>query len=108
HCKILVVEAKSPTFANLAATERTAARLGAQVISNSYGAFESKHQRSFEKAYEPRGRTVVAASGDFGFSLPQFPADLASVTAVGGTQLRKLAGSRRGWTEKAWIGSTSG
>ena len=55
HCKILVVAAKSASFASLGATEVTAARLGAQVISNSYGTFESKRQRPFEKDWEPRG-----------------------------------------------------
>src|SRR5581483_5019042 len=37
HCKILVVEANSAADQALAAAENTAARLGAQVISNSYG-----------------------------------------------------------------------
>ena len=36
HCKILVVEAET-RHRNLAAAENTAARLGAQVITNSYG-----------------------------------------------------------------------
>jgi subtilase family serine protease len=36
-CKILLVEASSNSFANLAAAENTAAQLGAHVISNSYG-----------------------------------------------------------------------
>jgi subtilase family serine protease len=107
-CKILVVEGKNAGAASLGATEVTAARLGAQVISNSYGTIESAGQRKFEKFWEPRGRTVVASSGDFGFGLPQFPADLASVTAVGGTRLSKVAGSRRGWTETTWPGSSSG
>src|SRR5262245_41399535 len=51
HCKILVVEAKSPTFGNLAKTENAAARLGAQVISNSYGARESGFSLKFARAY---------------------------------------------------------
>jgi len=73
HCKILVVEAKIPTAANLAATEVTAARLGAQVISNSYGTFESAGLRRFEKNWELRRHTVVAASGDFGFAQSAAP-----------------------------------
>ena len=40
-CKILVVEAQSASFVNLAAAEDTAARLGAEAVSNSYGAVES-------------------------------------------------------------------
>ena len=41
RCHILVVEGNSPSTPDLAATERTAARLGAQVISNSYGIGEN-------------------------------------------------------------------
>jgi hypothetical protein len=100
-CRILVVEGKDPTPANLAATERTAARLGAQVISNSYGTGENGFSLPFRKAYQPRGRTVVASSGDSGFTDPSFPADLPTVTAVGGTMLTR-ARTRRGWHERAW------
>jgi len=107
-CKILVVEAKNTTIASLGVTEVTAARLGAQAISNSYGTFEIAGVRPFEKDWDLRDHTVVAASGDNGFATPQFPADIASVTAVGGTKLARAAGTRRGWTETAWIGSGSG
>jgi len=108
HCKILVVEAKSPTVANLGASEVTAARLGAQVISNSYGAFEGTVQRRFVTDWALRGHTVVAASGDLGFAQAQFPANIGSVTAVGGTKLTKDPGSRRGWRETAWVLGSSG
>ena len=40
-CHILLVEATSNANANLYAAEDTAARLGATVISNSYGGSES-------------------------------------------------------------------
>jgi hypothetical protein len=101
RCRILVVEGNSPTPADLAATERTAARLGAQVISNSYGTGEDGFSLPFRKAYQPRGHTVVASSGDSGFTDPQFPADLPTVTSVGGTMLSR-ADTRRGWHERAW------
>jgi subtilase family serine protease len=101
HCHILVVEGNSPTTADLAATERTAARLGAQVISNSYGTSEDGFSLPFRKAYQPHGRTVVASSGDSGFTDALFPADLPTVTAVGGTMLTRVAG-QRGWRERAW------
>jgi subtilase family serine protease len=100
-CHILVVEGNSPTPADLAATERTAARLGAQVISNSYGIIESGFSLPFRKAYQPHGHTVVASSGDSGFTDPLFPADLPTVTAVGGTMLTR-AHTRRGWQERVW------
>ncbi|HEX6854257.1 MAG TPA: S53 family peptidase [Streptosporangiaceae bacterium] len=101
RCHILVVEGKDPTPADLAATERTAARLGAQVISNSYGIGEDGFSLPFRRAYQRRGHTVVAASGDSGFTDPQVPADLPTVTSVGGTMLTR-AHNRRGWHERAW------
>jgi subtilase family protein len=101
RCHILVVEGNSPLSADLAVTERTAVRLGAQVISNSYGTGEDGFSLPLRKAYQPRGRTVVAASGDAGFTGALFPADLPTVTSVGGTMLTR-AHNRRGWTERVW------
>jgi subtilase family serine protease len=101
HCKILVVEANDPSFANLAVTENTAARLGAQVISNSYGIRENGFAQHFAKAYRHPGHVITASSGDFGFTAASFPANLTSVTAVGGTVLHR-ANNRRGWAEHVW------
>lgn len=100
-CRILVVEAKSPSDADLAAAENTAVRLGASVISNSYGQRESGSPMGFAKAYEHPGHMVVVSSGDFGFGGANFPAVLGTVTAVGGTQLARAA-TKRGWTERVW------
>ena len=101
HCKIVVVEAADPTFANLAKTEDTAARLGAQVISNSYGARENGFAQHFAKAYRHPGHVITVSSGDFGFTAASFPANLTSVTAVGGTVLHR-AHNRRRWAERVW------
>jgi subtilase family serine protease len=101
HCHILVVEGKSDSFADLAATENTAARLGAAVISNSYGARESGSAQAFAPAYQHPGHTVVVSSGDLGFTAASFPASLATVTAVGGTTLRR-APNARGFAETVW------
>jgi len=100
-CKIVVVEAKEPSFAALAAAEDTAARLGAAVISNSYGARESGFTQAYAKSYDHPGHVVVASSGDTGFTAAAFPANLAAVTAVGGTELAR-ARDARGWTEAVW------
>jgi hypothetical protein len=101
HCKILVVEGNSPTFNSLARTEDTAARLGAQVISNSYGARETGFSQAEAKHYRHRGHMIVVASGDFGYDAANFPANLKVVTAVGGTSLKR-AHNRRGFTERVW------
>ena len=101
-CRILVVEASSDAAADLAAAATTAASLGAQVISNSYGARETGFTQSLAAAYQHPGHTVVASSGDSGFSTAtQFPANLAPVTAAGGTELTRTATSR-GWSETVW------
>lgn len=106
-CKIDVVEAKSPSFADLAAAEDTAARLGAQVISNSYGATESGFSQAHASAYHHPGHAIVASSGDSGFGAASFPANLATVIAVGGTQLAR-ASNARGWTEQVWDTPSAG
>jgi Subtilase family len=105
HCKILVVEARNDSYANLAAAENTAARLGAQVISNSFGTPESGFSQAYSADYDHPGHVIVVASGDLGFTAANFPANLTTVTAVGGTQLTRAANAR-GWTERVWNNST--
>ncbi|MBV9383773.1 MAG: hypothetical protein JOY82_11470 [Streptosporangiaceae bacterium] len=106
-CRILLVEADTPTFADLAAAEDTAVTLGANEVSNSYGANEYNGMQAYEASYAHPGTAVVASSGDLGYGIPDFPAVFSSVVAVGGTTL-SAAGNARGWTEAAWSGSGSG
>jgi len=101
HCKILVVEASSPAVSDLARSEDTAARLGASVISNSYGIRESGYSQTLARAYQHPGRMIVASSGDYGYDAANFPANLATVTSVGGTALSR-ARNARGFTERVW------
>jgi subtilase family serine protease len=105
-CKIILVEADSATFANLATAENTAATLGAHVISNSYGGGEAGSQ-TYESAYNHPGVAITVSSGDSGYGV-QFPASSPHVTAVGGTSLVKAASTTRGWSETAWSGAGSG
>jgi subtilase family serine protease len=101
HCKILVTEANSDSIPDLARTDVTAARMGAQVISNSYGTRENAAAMNFARDYRRVGHTIVASSGDTGFDAASFPASLAAVTAVGGTSLHR-ARNARGFSERAW------
>ncbi len=107
-CRILVVEGSSPGFADLAETEDTAVRLGAKVVSNSYGAREGGAPLAFASHYQHPGVTVVASSGDSGFTAASYPAVLASTVAVGGTSLARDPDSPRGWAESAWQYGGSG
>jgi subtilase family serine protease len=104
-CKILAVEANTNSYNDLATAVNTAARLGAHVISNSYGGAEGGTQ-SFESSYDHAGVAVTASTGDAGYGA-QFPATSPHVIAVGGTFL-KADSSKRGWTETAWPGAGSG
>ncbi len=101
YCHILVVEADSDSLTSLAETEKSAARLGAQVISNSYGQPENGLAMTYASAYHQSRHTIVVAAGDFGFTTANFPADLSTVIAVGGTELSR-AHVRRGWSEQVW------
>jgi subtilase family serine protease len=107
RCDILLVEGDDNSFEALAAAVDTAVRLGADVVSNSYGADEFGGMFDFAGSYDHRGVPIVVSSGDFGFTTASFPAVLDSTIAVGGTTLER-ADNRRGWTESAWSGAGSG
>lgn len=106
-CKLLLVEATSNSFTDLAASVDTAARLGAHAISNSYGASEFSGETSVEPHYNHPGVAVTVSSGDGGYGV-EFPASSRYVTAVGGTTLKRAATQPRGWSETAWLGAGSG
>jgi subtilase family serine protease len=107
HCRILVVEATTESIGDLAKAEDTAARLGATAISNSYGGRETGFTNAYRKSYDHPHHAIVVSAGDSGFTAAAFPADLANVTAVGGTELHK-AHNKRGWTEDTWFAGGSG
>jgi subtilase family serine protease len=106
-CSILLVEADDPTIPGVADAVDTAVRLGATVVSNSYGVDEVNGIDRYAAAYRHPGVAIVASSGDFGYGVPSFPAVLDSVVAVGGTSLVK-ADNARGWTESVWEFASSG
>ena len=107
-CKILVVQAKSASVADLGAAVNTAAaQPGVRAISNSYGAGDLPDS-TYGSYYNHPGIAVTASTGDSGYKGGSFPASSAYVTAVGGTSLQPGGGSARGWTETAWSGAGSG
>ncbi len=107
-CHIILVEATSPSFANLGAAVNEAAQLGATEISNSYGGSEFSGEQTYSSSYyDHPGIDVTVSSGDGGYGV-EFPAASQYVTAVGGTTLTQASGTARGWTEAAWSGAGSG
>jgi Subtilase family len=113
-CKVLLVEATSESLADLAASTDKAVKLGANEVSNSYGAPESEWSAKRQAAYNHPGTVIVASSGDSGyldwddlaeyFFTPEMvnaPASLPQVVAVGGTSLKlKTSGARK--SESVW------
>lgn len=105
-CRIILVEADSNSYNDLAAAVDTAVALGATVVSNSYGGGESGTQ-AFEASYNHPGVAITVSSGDSGFGV-QFPASSPHVIAVGGTSLHISTSAPRGWKETAWAHAGSG
>jgi hypothetical protein len=106
-CHILLVEADSNSFANLAAgVDHAAAVSGVAAISNSYGGSEYASETTDQSHYNHPGIAVTASSGDAGYGA-EFPAASQYVVSVGGTSL-KTAANGRGWTETVWSGAGSG
>lgn len=103
-CKILLVEAKSNSFANLLAAVDRAVAMGAHVVSNSYGAGEFSSEASYESHFNNSGIAITVSSGDNGYGV-EYPAASQYVTAVGGTSLKKNGST---YTETAWSGAGSG
>jgi hypothetical protein len=106
-CHILLVEANSPTNANLGTAVNTAVNLGAKYVSNSYGGSDSASDSSYDSSYyHHNGVAITASTGDDGYGV-EYPAASPYVTAVGGTSLTKAANAR-GWSETAWSDAGSG
>ncbi len=107
NCHILLVEANTASFADLGTAENTAASLGANAISNSYGGGESSAETTtYDAYYNHPGHAITVSSGDSGYGV-QYPAASQYVTAVGGTSLSR-ASNARGWNETVWNGAGSG
>jgi len=106
NCHILVVEANSPSFADLGTAVNTAANLGAFAISNSYGGGEFSTESTYASYYNHANVAITASNGDSGYGAA-VPAGYNTLTAVGGTSL-STAGNSRGWSETVWSGSGSG
>ena len=106
NCKILLVEAKSSSMANLGTAVNEAVKLGAKYVSNSYGGSESSSDTSYDSSYfNHPGVAITVSAGDEGYGA-EYPATSRYVTAVGGTAL-STSSAGRGWTEKVWNTSST-
>jgi subtilase family serine protease len=106
-CHILLVEANSNGLGDLAAAENEAVALHAKVISNSWGTGEFQGENSFDANWNHPGVAITFSSGDGAYQGGvQYPSASPYVTSVGGTELTPASNSR-GWTETAWVNTSS-
>jgi subtilase family serine protease len=107
NCHILLLEANGASFDDLGRSVNSAVHLKANIVSNSYGAFEDASTvKSIAHYYKHPGIIITASAGDSGYGV-QVPAAFNNVVAVGGTSLSH-ASNTRGWTEAVWSGTGSG
>jgi hypothetical protein len=109
HCNLLVVEGVGYNYTSI----RTAVKLGAKEISNSWEGAEGSSEEEDELNFP--GVVVTASSGDFGYydwskinkkgghgnGAPNRPAALPTIVAVGGTTLLVGSDGERS-SEKVW------
>ena len=96
-CKLLLVEASAESLPAFEEATDTAARLGADEISISFGEAEPAQVPDDGAAFDHRGIVITAAAGDSGYlnwasaqaerGRPEYPASSPDVIAVGGTSL---------------------
>ena len=104
-CKILLVEAYGNSEDDLFIAQDTARKLGATVISNSWGyGGEWPEEVAYDAYFNHPGVATFFSSGDSAYGA-QYPATSPYVIAVGGTNLGQ---SSDGISEVAWDGAGSG
>jgi subtilase family serine protease len=95
NCKIDLIEANSNSSSDLYTAEEEAVKLGAHIITNSWGGGGGGASGG---AFDAKGVTYLASAGDGGYGM-QDPADYDSVVSVGGTNLTKQG---TGYVESVW------
>ena len=105
-CNIFVIESAGQ-ISDLETAEATAVTLGATILSNSWGCYASYDcgDPNFSNYFDTPGIAYLAATGDAGSPLVAAPSALATVIAVGGTQLA-VSGSK--YSESIWYGAGGG
>jgi subtilase family serine protease len=106
QANILLVEAKSASFANLLSACDYAVAHGAGVVSCSWGGGEFSSETQYDSHFNRTGVSFTVSSGDSGAGA-QYPAASPYVVAVGGTTLITQSGGTY-VSESGWSGSGGG
>ncbi len=103
--RIVLIETPDSSTSNLLAGVTLANKMGAGVVSMSFGAAEGSWVKSTDSTFTATGMTYVAAAGDNG-AQAMWPAVSPNVLAVGGTSLKWTGSGTR--YEAAWTSSGGG
>jgi subtilase family serine protease len=106
NCTIDLIEANSDYTNDLGAAEAEAVKLGAHIVSNSWGGVCSG-TCGYGSDFDTKGVTYLASAGDGRYGVA-FPMQLDTVVSVGGTVLQPDTKSKRGWSEVVWSDTGGG
>ena len=106
NARIILVQSPSGYLVDMLQGVDLAVRMGANIVSMSWGAPEFTGETAYDGHFVAPGVTFVASSGDFG-NPGFYPAASPFVTGVGGTSLNVDSNGNR-LSENAWSGSGGG
>lgn len=105
RARIVLIEAPDASVTSLSNAVALANKMGAGVVSMSFGANEGSWTSSYDSAFSASGMTYLAATGDNGAAV-SWPSVSSKVVAVGGTTLAYSGTAAR--SETAWSGTGGG
>jgi subtilase family serine protease len=106
NAHIMLVEAKTNSFANLLGAVDYAVQHGASIVSMSWGGSEFSSETGYDSHFQASGVVFTASSGDTGGAVT-YPSSSPYVVSVGGTTLNFGKGGTFS-SETAWSGSGGG
>lgn len=103
--RLVLIEAPDAGVASLSNAVALANKMGAGVVSMSFGAPEGSWTSTYDNVFSAAGMSYLAATGDNGAAV-SWPSVSTRVMAVGGTTLTYSGGNTR--TETTWTGTGGG
>jgi subtilase family serine protease len=103
--RLVLIEAPDASVASLSKAVALANRMGAGVVSMSFGAGEGSWTSSYDNVFTGAGMSYLAATGDDGMAV-SWPSVSTRVLAVGGTTLSYSGSGAR--SETTWSGTGGG
>ena len=103
--RLVLIEAPDAGLASLSNAVALANRMGAGVVSMSFGAAEGSWVASYDNVFSTTGMSYLAATGDNGAAV-SWPSVSSKVVAVGGTTLSYSGSGAR--SETTWSGTGGG